>query len=91
MSVVTGYMVGNDVSERRWQKSDKQFYRAVLHSFFPAARPLSPPMKYPITATSYSPPPSAGSSTSGPGRRPDPRYPEFIAYIFATKRCSRVT
>ena len=29
-------MVGNDVSERRWQKSDKQFYRAKsCDSFFP--------------------------------------------------------
>ena len=52
MSMVAGYMVGNDVSERRWQKKDKQFYRAKsCDSFSPVARPWSPPTKSPITAT----------------------------------------
>ncbi|TVR17819.1 MAG: FAA hydrolase family protein [Planctomycetota bacterium] len=36
MRVVAGYMIGNDVSERRWQKADKQFYRAKsCDTFFP--------------------------------------------------------
>ncbi|TVR41096.1 MAG: FAA hydrolase family protein [Planctomycetota bacterium] len=41
MGVIAGYLVANDVSERRWQKQDGQFYRAKsADSFFPCGPAL---------------------------------------------------
>ncbi len=44
LSYVAGYCVGNDVSARRWQKSDGQFFRAKsCDTFFPCGPALVTP------------------------------------------------
>ena len=44
LSLVAGYCVGNDVSGRRWQKSDGQFFRAKsCDTFFPCGPALVTP------------------------------------------------
>lgn len=41
MRVIAGYMVANDVTERRWQKRDRQFFRAKsCDSFLPCGPAL---------------------------------------------------
>jgi 2-keto-4-pentenoate hydratase/2-oxohepta-3-ene-1,7-dioic acid hydratase in catechol pathway len=53
LSCVFGYTIGNDVSERTWQKSDRTFWRAKnAHTFKPMGRSGWAPM---IPRSTWSP------------------------------------